>query len=180
MRKETDNHPFKPFVKAIQDAIDEAATAFSHVEAAAAEAQGSSGCGHRARARRHHHRSSGEESEARDGHGFGVRRPLRLLARRLELSEEQVIEMSSILDEIRHARAQVSLDTQRTVGGFADTLLQGDLDGEKIRQLAAERVKSQEKMAAATVQCLERTHVLLDDEQRKSLAMLMRSGAITL
>jgi|GEM_PF-1854599 len=180
MRKEGDN-PFQPFVKAVQEAVEEAAKAYSQWEETAEQhmhergrrhARGGCGPQHRHH-RRHRHHDEG-------GQGFGVRRPLRFMARQLELNEEQTAELASILDEIRHERAQVALDTQRTQGGFADAFGTGELDGEALRKLAHQRVKSQERLAEATVRCLERTHAILDEGQRKTLTMLLRSGALSI
>ena len=50
------------------------------------------------------HGPGGEE----DGGGFGVRRPLRFLAYKLELDEKQVTELAKILDELKTERAQAS------------------------------------------------------------------------
>jgi len=56
------------------------------------------------------------------GGSFGVRRPLRFLAYKLNLSEEQVSELAKILDELKTERAQAAVDDRRTVAAFADAL----------------------------------------------------------
>src|SRR5262245_8462388 len=44
------------------------------------------------------------------GGGFGVRRPLRFLAHKLELDEQQVVQLARILDELKTERAQAAVD----------------------------------------------------------------------
>jgi hypothetical protein len=178
MRKET--NPFHPFVKAVQDAVEEAAKAYTDWEQSAehelrrdAQRRRRSGCGQQQRGR---HRQRPHEGAG----GLGVRRPLRFMVRQLELTAEQSAELASILDEIRYERAQVELDVQRTQVGFADAFGASELNAEALRQLAQQRVRSQERLAGATVRCLERTHALLDEEQRKRLTMLLRTGALSI
>src|SRR3954471_4104114 len=65
-------------------------------------------------------RSSHEEHEAYvamedGGSSFGVRRPLRFMAHRLELNEKQVAELAAILDELKTERAQAAVDHRRSV-----------------------------------------------------------------
>jgi hypothetical protein len=49
------------------------------------------------------------------GGAFGVRRPLRFLAYKLNLNEEQVAQLAKILDELKTERAQSAVDDRRTV-----------------------------------------------------------------
>src|SRR5262245_13395746 len=48
------------------------------------------------------------------GGSFGVRRPLRFLAHKLELEEPQVAELATILDDLKTERAQAAVDYRRT------------------------------------------------------------------
>src|SRR5688572_7418752 len=57
-----------------------------------------------------------------EGGGFGVRRPLRFLAHKLELDDKQVAQLARILDELKTERAQVAVDDRRTLSDFADAL----------------------------------------------------------
>ena len=54
------------------------------------------------------------------GAGLGVRRPLRFLAWRLDLSEEQTSGLARILERIKLERAQAALDTRRAASTLAD------------------------------------------------------------
>jgi len=113
-----------------------------------------------------------------DGGAFGVRRPLRYLAHRLELDEQQTAELARILDEIKTERAQVAVDERRAVSGFADAVSDETLDAGKLGEAAASRVRSAERLRDAVVTALGRIHALLDAEQRKQLAFLIRTGAV--
>src|SRR5579864_9463526 len=57
-----------------------------------------------------------------EGFGFGVRRPLRFLAYKLELDDRQVAELARLLDELKTERAQGEVDDRRTLADFADAL----------------------------------------------------------
>lgn len=132
-----------------------------------------------------HRRRSAEDVESyfamEDGAGsFGVRRPLRFMAHRLELREEQVAELAAILDELKTERAQAAVDHRRSVGAFADALAGEAFDEKAAGEAAASRVKTAERLRAAVVRCLQRTHAMLDADQRKQLAYLLRSGQLTI
>lgn len=114
------------------------------------------------------------------GGGFGVRRPLRFMAHRLELNEQQVAELASILDDLKTERAQASVDHRRSVGSFADALASEAFDEAGAKAAADTRVKTAERLRDAVVKALKRTHAMLDAEQRKQLAYLLRSGQLTI
>jgi len=113
-----------------------------------------------------------------DGGSFGVRRPLRYLAYRLQLDENQASELARILDDLKTERAQVAVDERRAVSGFADALAGDPLDSAKLREAASSRVRSAERLRDAIVTALARVHAVLDAEQRKQLALLIRTGAV--
>ena len=60
---------------------------------------------------RWHHRGGG-------GRDFGVRRPLRFLAFKLDLSEPQTRRMAAILNQLKAEREQAQLDEKRTVSAL--------------------------------------------------------------
>ncbi len=114
------------------------------------------------------------------GGGFGVRRPLRFLAHKLELSEAQVPELARILDELKTERAQAEVDNRRTITAFADAI-EGAAFGEaRSREGGELRVKSAERLRDAVTSALSRIHAMLDDDQRKRLSYLIRTGVVTL
>jgi Spy/CpxP family protein refolding chaperone len=114
------------------------------------------------------------------GGSFGVRRPLRFLAHKLDLDDKQVGELAHVLSELKTERAQAAVDHRRTVAGFADVIASEAFDEAKAGAVAAERVKSAERLRDALVKALGRIHALLKPEQRARFAYLIRTGALTL
>ncbi|HUM01354.1 MAG TPA: Spy/CpxP family protein refolding chaperone [Thermoanaerobaculia bacterium] len=113
------------------------------------------------------------------GAGFGVRRPLRYLAFKLDLSEAQIAELAAVLDELKIERAQAALDGRRSTSALADAVSSGSFDDAKAAEAGASRVRSAERLRDAVARALKRIHAILDDEQRKKLAYLLRTGALS-
>jgi Spy/CpxP family protein refolding chaperone len=114
------------------------------------------------------------------GGSFGVRRPLRFLAHRLDLDERQVGELASILSELKTERAQAAVDHRRSTAAFADQIAAETFDAAKVKEIASERVKTAEHLREALVRALGKIHALLTPEQRNKLAYLIRTGALSL
>lgn len=114
------------------------------------------------------------------GGGFGVRRPLRFLAFKLELEEKQVAELATILNELKTERAQAAVDNRRTTSAFADAIAGDTFDEERVASIASQRVKSAEVLRDAVAKALKRIHAILTADQRAKLAYLIRTGALTL
>jgi Spy/CpxP family protein refolding chaperone len=112
------------------------------------------------------------------GAGFGVRRPLRFLAHRLDLDERQVGELARILDELKTERAQAEVDRRRTVTAFADALGGDAFDAAKATEGGDLRVQSAARLRDAVVKALQRIHAVLNADQRGRLATLIRTGAL--
>ena len=112
------------------------------------------------------------------GGAFGVRRPLRFLAYKLQLDDTQISELARILDELKTERAQAEVDGRRTVSALADAVANDTFDAAKAVEGAALRVKSAERLRDAVVTALNRIHALLEPEQRERLAYLIRTGAL--
>jgi hypothetical protein len=115
-----------------------------------------------------------------DGGVFGVRRPLRFLAHKLELTEAQVSVLARILDELKTERAQAEVDNRRTISAFADALEGAEFGEARSREGADLRVKSAERLREAVTLALSRIHTLLEEEQRKRLSYLIRTGVVSL
>jgi Spy/CpxP family protein refolding chaperone len=114
------------------------------------------------------------------GGGFGVRRPLRFLAFKLELDDGQVAEFARILNELKTERAQAEVDRRRTVAAFADAVAGDGFDGAKASEGGGLRVSSAERLRDAVVKALQQIHALLDPDQRKRLAYLIRTGTLVI
>jgi Spy/CpxP family protein refolding chaperone len=112
--------------------------------------------------------------------GFGVRRPLRFLAYKLELDEAQVTELAAILSELKTDRAQAAVDQRRTTSALAEAVAGESFDEAKAKAAADERTKSTERVQAAVVRALGRIHGLLKPEQRTKLAYLLRTGTLSI
>ncbi|MBS2017353.1 MAG: Spy/CpxP family protein refolding chaperone [Deltaproteobacteria bacterium] len=114
------------------------------------------------------------------GGPFGVRRPLRFLAHKLDLSEAQVAELARIIEELKTERAQAEVDHRRTVTALADAVEGATFGEARAREGGDLRVKSAERLRDAVTTALSRIHALLDDKQRKQLSYLIRTGVVTL
>jgi Spy/CpxP family protein refolding chaperone len=128
-----------------------------------------------------HSEDSGEGEESfGGGGGFGVRRPLRFLAHKLDLDDSQVSSLARILDELKTERAQAEVDRRRTVAAFADAIGGDTFDTAKANEGGELRVKSAERLRQAVLTALQQIHALLNADQRKRLAYLIRSGALAI
>src|SRR5277367_1830156 len=95
---------------------------------------------------RFHRGDHREEGNFMGPEGFGVRRPLRFLAHRLELSEPQIVELGRILDALKIERAQVEVDNRRALSGFADALAGETFDAAKATEAGERRVSSAQRL----------------------------------
>ena len=86
------------------------------------------------------------EAEGFGGGAFGVRRPLRFLAYKLELDERQVAELARILDELKTERAQAEVDRRRSLSAFADAVGGSTFDDARAEQAAGLRVATAERL----------------------------------
>ena len=132
---------------------------------------------------RHGHGYGGggeDEAEGFGGGPFGVRRPLRFLAYKLELDEKQVAELARVLDDLKTERAQGEVDRRRSLSGFADAVAGPTFDATRAKESAALRVATAERLRDAVTAALGRLHALLDNDQRERLAYLIRTGVLSL
>ena len=121
--------------------------------------------------------STGFDGDPGSG-AFGVRRPLRFLAHKLDLDEEQVAELAAILGDLKTERAQADVDARRATGALADAVAGDTLDAERLADGGGLRVKSAERLRDAVSSALGRIHALLEPEQRRRLAYLIRTGTL--
>jgi hypothetical protein len=150
-----------------------------------AHVHGHPGCGARGFG---HHGPHPEHGGAYAGPGFepdaasafGVRRPLRFLAHKLNLSEAQVASFAALLDELKTERAQAAVDQRRRTSALAEALEAASFDEAKAQSAGDEQIKSAERVRGAVERALKRIHGLLDDEQRKTLAYLLRTGILSI
>jgi len=115
-----------------------------------------------------------------EGGVLGVRRPLRFLAYKLELSEPQVATFAAILDELKTERAQSAVDQRRRISALAEAIEGAAFDAQRVASASEEQRRSDERVGEAVARALEKMHAALDDEQRKRLAYLLRTGALSM
>ena len=112
--------------------------------------------------------------------GFGVRRPLRYMAHKLDLDDEQIDTLAGILNVLKTERAQARLDEQRSIAGIADAVEAQDFNQAAAAEALSARVEAAERLKEEVLTTLKKTHEMLDSEQRKRLAYLLRSGQLTI
>ena len=159
-------------------------------------------CSHfRAHARHHgfphsspeHDRHAGPEEFAgpwegpfmRHGHGFGddsfgVRRPLRFLAHKLELNDEQTAQLARILDDLKTERAQASVDDRRVLADFSDAMGGEAFDPQRVQAALNRRAESAQRLRDAVGKALQQLHQLLEPPQRARLSYMIRTGVLSL
>lgn len=118
--------------------------------------------------------------DASEGHpgGWGVRRPLRFLAHKLELDQKQVAELARILDELKTERAQAEVDDRRSRAEYADALSAENFDADKAQAAGDRRVQSAGQVRDAVMRALSAVHALLNPSQRERFAYLIRTGVL--
>lgn len=89
-------------------------------------------------------------------------------------------DLARIIDELKTERAQGDVDHRRTVAAFADAMESAAFGTERAREGGDLRVKSAEQLREAVNTALAKIHALLDEEQRKRFAYLIRTGVVSL
>jgi Spy/CpxP family protein refolding chaperone len=102
------------------------------------------------------------------------------MAHKLDLDDDQVDSLAGILNVLKTERAQARLDEQRSIAGLADALEGSEFDKAAAAEALSARVEAAERLKEEVLTTLERTHEMLDSEQRKRLAYLLRSGQLTI
>jgi Spy/CpxP family protein refolding chaperone len=102
------------------------------------------------------------------------------MAHKLDLDDEQIDILAGILNVLKTERAQARLDEQRSVAGIADAVAGDDFDTDAAVEALSLRVAAAERLKEEVLTTLQKTHEMLDPEQRKRLAYLLRSGQLTI
>lgn len=114
------------------------------------------------------------------GASFGVRRPLRYLAHRLDLDENQVRRMAAVLNQLKTEREQASLDEKRTVANLAGLLTEGTPTLEDCKKQLSGRISAAEHMVEETAKAIVALSELLDEDQMAEFIDLLLTGEFTL
>ena len=120
------------------------------------------------------------DDDALGSAGLGVRRPLRFLSWKLDLTNEQIAAVARILERLKIERAQAEVEQRRSAAAIADAL-----EGESFDSAAASVATDHRADAARAVQkavagALAELHAALEPDQRRRLAMLIRTRAISI
>lgn len=111
---------------------------------------------------------------------FGVRRPLRFLAHKLDLTESQVSELARVLSDLKTERAQAEVDQRRTISALSDALEGDTFDAARAKEGGDLRVESAGRLRDAVLAALAKIHGILEPDQRRRLAHLVRTGVISI
>lgn len=134
----------------------------------------------------HRYARSGQENSMESrwhghrGSSFGVRRPLRYLAHRLDLDDNQMRRMATVLNQLKTEREQASLDEKRTVAGLAAIMAEGTPTLDDCREVLTGRTKATEQLNEETAKSIVAICDLLDDDQRAEFVDLMLAGDFSL
>ena len=136
------------------------------------------GCGPHARHEHtaHHHYMPGEDASG----GFGVRRPLRFLAWKLELTEPQLARFAEVINELKTERAQTAVDDRRALTLLADAAIGDEFNASKAAEATKLRTESAQRLQQRVAESLAQMHAVLDAEQRARLAYLLRTGTLVM
>lgn len=120
--------------------------------------------------RRHRRRGSGGGR----GGPLGGRRPLRFLARKLDLNDEQFAQLAVLFSEIKTERAQASVDRRRSAALYADAFGKESFDQTKANEAKSIATAAQARLNEQIAKSLARVHQILDEKQRSKLACILR------
>jgi len=112
--------------------------------------------------------------------GFGIRRPLRFLAWKLELTEPQLARFAAVINELKTERAQAAVDDRRALTLLADAATAEEFDLAKAGEAAKLRVDGAQRLQQRVADSLAQMHAVLDPEQRARLAYLLRTGTLVM
>jgi hypothetical protein len=111
--------------------------------------------------------------------GLGVRRPLRFLTWKLDLTSEQIGAVARILERLKIERAQGEVEQRRSAAALADALEGERFDSAAASVAADHRADSARAVQKAVATALAELHAALEPDQRRRLAMLIRTRAIS-
>ena len=102
------------------------------------------------------------------------------MAHKLDLDDEQIDTLAGILNVLKTEKAQAQLDEQRSIAGIADAVEGDEFSRAAAAEALSARVEAAERLKEEVLTTLQKTHDMLDPEQRKRLAYLLRSGQLTI
>jgi LTXXQ motif family protein len=110
--------------------------------------------------------------------GLGVRRPLRFLTWKLDLTSDQIAAAARILERLKIERAQAEVEQRRSASALADAMEGERFDAAAATAAADQRADSARAVQKAVATALAELHASLEPDQRRRLAMLIRTRSI--
>ena len=123
--------------------------------------------------------SVGRDDDGFGSSGLGVRRPLRFLTWKLDLTNDQVAAIARILERLKIERAQAEVEQRRSASALADAVSAETFDAAAASVATDHRAEANKAVQAAVARALGELHAALEPDQRRRLAMLIRTRAIT-
>ena len=111
---------------------------------------------------------------------FGVRRPLRQLAYKLQMSDEQLRTLVEVLDRLKTGYGQSKLDQDRSVSDIAAVFSGVAFDNDRASAALDSRTRAAQTLNQELLAAMQQIFELLNEAQRKEFAYLLRSGMFTL
>ena len=150
--------------------------AWRHAYASAAWQQA---CSHPAAQERRSHRHHSMYTWS-SGPTFGMRRPLRHLAWKLNLNETQLRDIVDVLDRLKTAYNQARLDQDRSTSEIAAAFSEPAFNGDRVSSALGMRTHASDVLNQELLSAVRRIFELLNEDQRQEFAYLLRSGAFVL
>ncbi len=118
-------------------------------------------------------------AQARLGRRGRRSRAERLLTWKLDLTGDQVAAVARILERLKIERAQAEVEQRRSASALADAMAAETFDAAAASVATEHRATSARNVQAAVANALGDLHATLEPDQRRKLAMLIRTRAIT-
>jgi hypothetical protein len=109
---------------------------------------------------------------------LGVRRPLRFLAYRLDLSDEQASRLARILERLKLEKARAALEMRSAMADLADAVEAERFERGPVEAAGQRRAEAARQVQEAVARALEEVHALLEPAQRAGFAELLRVGSL--
>jgi Spy/CpxP family protein refolding chaperone len=106
---------------------------------------------------------------------FAVKRPLRFLIHKLDLTEEQTMVVADVISDFRIERDQADVDRRRAKKALVRAFDEDEFDDEIARDALEQQLQAQRAVSDSFLQSLQRIHAVLEPAQRTKLGFLLGS-----
>lgn len=98
----------------------------------------------------------------------------------MDLDARQTERLAALLDALKTQRAQAAVDHKKATAAFANAFEAESFDREAVDAATQARAQSLAEVERAVASTIEETFELLDRDQRKRLAYLLRTDSLTI